>query len=415
MKRRPPSDLPSLIPSPSLDCTRTSTLIAADDPRRDVNANERWELFAAKPTFRAWACDPFTHTNGARYRYAVVSRDPFPGLGWVCLVYVAPLSGDLPRVCDESAGAFYDDAPDHPEGAVEWAKASALAKKAYWFDGEEWVDHPWMESLIGLGYSHGEARVRAIRKPLAPSVPCLVDKLAEVRVLWRQPDTLALWGIPYDMREGQSPNDLARAHRNWEAPRYGSYGSKRIDISDWVWIGQPGWWGSWTSSDIAALKTWLASPRIAENIPGGPCEWTTLPKRPLPEGYPTPTSFRTRDIRREESLSLGYTEAEAWTLYKQQFKRCVEDPLTPYADIIHGKLMDSGTFNSWDGPRTRHVPLTPREQAWHADHMAMWADPALRILIQIEGAEGVPPEETHRRLALGEVGQAALRRAGRRS
>ena len=411
MKRRPPPDMPSLIPSPPsvTDCTRTSKLIAADDPRR-VDANDGWSLFEAKPTFRAWACDPFTHTNGARYRYAVVSRDPFPGLGWVCLVYVNPLAGTLPQVCDESAGAFYDGADDHPEGAIEWAKSGALAKKAHWFDGEEWVDHPWMEALIGLGESRADARVKAIRKPLAPSVVSLVGKLAEVRVLWRQPDTLALWGIPYDMREGQSPNDLARAHRNWEAPRYPKIGgSKRIDLSDWVWIGQPGWWGSWSKADIAAITAWLALPRVAENIPGGPCEWATLPKRPLPEGYPTPASpFRTRDVQREEFVALGYTESESWTLYYQQRKRVVEDPLAPYADIIHGKTLDA-----WN--KTGPVPLTPREQAWHEDHLALWADPALRLLIQIEDEAGTPPEETHRRLALGEVGMAALRRAGRRS
>jgi len=412
MKRRPPLNMPSLIPSPSLDCTHTSKLIAADDPRRanpNPNPNDNWSLFEALPKFHAWACDPFTHTNGARYRYAVVSRAPFPGLGWVCLVYVNPLSSELPRVCDESAGAFYDGADDHPEGAIEWAKAGALAKKAHVFDGEEWVDHPWMEALISLGESHADARVKAIRKPRAPSVIGLVDKLAEVRVLWRQPDTLGLWGIPYDMREGQSPNDLARAHRNWEAPRYGHYGSKRIDLSDWIWIGQPGWWGSWTKADVAALKSWLASPRVAENIPDGPCEWTTLPKRGLPEGYPTPEKpFRPRDVQRAEFLALGYTEAESWTLYAQQFKRVVEDPLAPYADIIHGKTIDA-----WNKPG--RVPLTPREQAWHDDQLALWADPALRLLIQIEREAGTPPEETHRRLALGEVGMAALRRAGRRS
>ena len=36
------------------------------------------------------------------------------------------------------------------------------------------------------------------------------EKLDSVVILWRQPDTLALWGIPYKMREdgGQQPYDL---------------------------------------------------------------------------------------------------------------------------------------------------------------------------------------------------------------
>ena len=51
-------------------------------------------------------------------------------------------------------------------------------------------------------------------------------------VLYR--DHLYLYGIPYRMREGQSPRDLQRAYRDYEAPKPGHYGSKQIDISDWV-------------------------------------------------------------------------------------------------------------------------------------------------------------------------------------
>ena len=41
-------------------------------------------------------------------------------------------------------------------------------------------------------------------------------------VLWRQPDTLTLWGIPHEMRPGQSPADLFAA---MPFPRYGWYGT----------------------------------------------------------------------------------------------------------------------------------------------------------------------------------------------
>ncbi len=41
-------------------------------------------------------------------------------------------------------------------------------------------------------------------------------------VLWRQPDILTLWGIPHDMRPGQSPADLFAAQ---PFPRHGWYGA----------------------------------------------------------------------------------------------------------------------------------------------------------------------------------------------
>lgn len=41
----------------------------------------------------------------------------------------------------------------------------------------------------------------------------IADVLPTIRTLYRQPDTLSLWGIPYVMREGQTPRDI------WNAPR----------------------------------------------------------------------------------------------------------------------------------------------------------------------------------------------------
>lgn len=42
-----------------------------------------------------------------------------------------------------------------------------------------------------------------------------VNKLQTVRVLWCEPETLRLWGIPYDLRPGQQPRDLWRESAAW--------------------------------------------------------------------------------------------------------------------------------------------------------------------------------------------------------
>lgn len=54
-------------------------------------------------------------------RYAIVRRERFSGLRWERY----SVNGHL---IDQSGGAFYDtgDAKDHPEGAVEWARQSAI-------------------------------------------------------------------------------------------------------------------------------------------------------------------------------------------------------------------------------------------------------------------------------------------------
>lgn len=102
----------------------------------------------------------------------------------------------------------------------------------------------------------------------------LAEKLASIKVLYRAPDTLTLYGIPYDMRPGQQPGDLWRAHRDYVEPKPGHYGSKRIDISDWVYLGEPGWYSSSTAEEIAHIAAFLEAHN--DNIPGNPHEWTKL-------------------------------------------------------------------------------------------------------------------------------------------
>jgi hypothetical protein len=101
-------------------------------------------------------------------------------------------------------------------------------------------------------------------------------KLSTIRVLWRQPDSLALWGIPYKMRRdvGQQPYDLWKARRDYVAPKPGWYGSKQIDLSDWIWLGSPGWWCDTSKEDQAAIEEFLAARK--DMIPRGPCEWCEL-------------------------------------------------------------------------------------------------------------------------------------------
>jgi hypothetical protein len=96
--------------------------------------------------------------------------------------------------------------------------------------------------------------------------------LSPIRVLWRQPDTLALWGVPYDMRPGQQPGDLWRARQAYRPPRYGVLASPRISLSDWVYLGSPGWWGSMPREDQASVKEWLTG----RDAPGGPGEWSLM-------------------------------------------------------------------------------------------------------------------------------------------
>lgn len=112
------------------------------------------------------------------------------------------------------------------------------------------------------------------------------ENLAQIRVLYRQPVTLALWGIPYDMRAdvGQQPRDIERAReRNNDRlrERTSIYVYPQPKYQDphggWVWLGQPGWWGSYIagSPERLAVEAFLAGlPEGA--VPEGPCGWTRL-------------------------------------------------------------------------------------------------------------------------------------------
>lgn len=92
----------------------------------------------------------------------------------------------------------------------------------------------------------------------APPNPTSED-LARIRVLWRRHDGgMALYGIPYPMRPGQNPRHL------WDAG----------NTKDWIWLGQPGWWGSMPKSEITATVTFLAE--LPAAVPVSPGEWCDL-------------------------------------------------------------------------------------------------------------------------------------------
>jgi hypothetical protein len=107
--------------------------------------------------------------------------------------------------------------------------------------------------------------------------------LDRIVVLWRQPDLLALWGIPYAMREScqQTPKHLWDArHSFYEKPIANRTYARRnpTDLSDWIWLGQCGWWGSLLPEERTAIEVWLSPLEMLGLVPKGPCEFVDLRK-----------------------------------------------------------------------------------------------------------------------------------------
>lgn len=88
--------------------------------------------------------------------------------------------------------------------------------------------------------------------------PASLDSL---RVLWRKPNCLSLWGIPYEMRPGQSPRDLYNAGRT----------------EGWIWLGCPGWYHNMSETQIALAKAFEIRMREQDLLPTGSGEWQRLP------------------------------------------------------------------------------------------------------------------------------------------
>jgi hypothetical protein len=106
-------------------------------------------------------------------------------------------------------------------------------------------------------------------------------KLETIRVLWRQPDLMSLWGIPYAMRPGQSPRQLweSRKMPDTAAQAAGYYGRTISDPGPregWIWLGQPGWWGRYDKATQDAITAFLEPLRAAGVVPTGPAEWSDV-------------------------------------------------------------------------------------------------------------------------------------------
>lgn len=93
----------------------------------------------------------------------------------------------------------------------------------------------------------------------------VVQDLSTIKVLYREPDTLSLWGIPYEMRSGVGQEPRHLLHRK--------------DDTGWIWLGTPGWYGSMSKPRIAAVKRFVAKHK--EEVPRDPGEWSRLTEPPV--------------------------------------------------------------------------------------------------------------------------------------
>ena len=105
--------------------------------------------------------------------------------------------------------------------------------------------------------------------------------LSEIKVLFRAPDSLALWGIPYEMRPGQAPRNLWDGNRREDvlAQARGYVGATMSapgPREGWVWLGTPGWWGNLNSEAQRAIQEFLAPLKAKGAVPGWPYEWVSI-------------------------------------------------------------------------------------------------------------------------------------------
>ena len=103
--------------------------------------------------------------------------------------------------------------------------------------------------------------------------------LDRIVVLWRKPDCLSLYGIPYAMREGcgQTPKHLWDA-RDADYRRSPLDTTRRVTLDDWIWLGSPGWWGSMLPEERTAVEVWLAPLYTLDLVPRNVCDFIDLRK-----------------------------------------------------------------------------------------------------------------------------------------
>jgi len=115
------------------------------------------------------------------------------------------------------------------------------------------------------------------------------EKLDSIKVLFRAPEHLGLYGIPYEMRPGQSPGDLWRSTGYIDPYATNEHGQRMSGTrvvtpgarEDWVFLGYPGWWGHVSREEQDEIAAFLKPLEEADLVPGGPYEWSQI-DRPLP-------------------------------------------------------------------------------------------------------------------------------------
>lgn len=90
------------------------------------------------------------------------------------------------------------------------------------------------------------------------------ENISKIRVLFRAPDTLTLYGVPYEMREGQAPRDIF----------VGPF--KDRFVGEWVYLGEPGWFGLADAAQVKLAKQFIEALKLTDDVPSGSYEWVRL-------------------------------------------------------------------------------------------------------------------------------------------
>lgn len=175
--------------------------------------------------------------------------------------------------------------------------------------------------------------------------------LETIRVLYREKGTRALFGIPREMRPGQTPEDV---RREYERQLYSGY-PVRITTKDWIWLGAPGEWGDMGGPNRKAVEAFLR--QHAELVPHGPSEWTTLPaKNPTVRESEFDLTYRL-DRMRSALEKYAQEGAEAETLLAQiratrgdpEARKALEDTMNTMAyhprSPIYWEVITKGHFD----------------------------------------------------------------------
>jgi hypothetical protein len=219
--------------------------LTAEESRRLVDSGRAQEITAAAYD---WAMDNHAAVGSPLVRGVLleyltgkrVTHETLQPQGWI--------EKDLSRLTPQQEKRVIDRLSRLPlselrrrQSIVESQKRSACTQR----NDAAWVNLEVMER-------HLDAAVD--RKAFAKNGRL---NLESIKVLFRAPETLALYGIPYELRPGQSPKDLHAKHRK-----------------DWIFLGYPGWFGNMPAEDVEEVKEFLEL--HADNIPGNAYDWTRI-------------------------------------------------------------------------------------------------------------------------------------------